>query len=139
MISFDLKSGYRHIDIHSHSQTFLGFAWKRPGDKTFTHYQFTVLLFDVCSAPFILTKCLKPLEKYWRSLGTNIALCLDDGWLTESSYDECMNLATKIRADINNAGLVANEQKSIWQPYVKKKGKCQKKEKSIGLAWSGTL
>ena len=108
MIYFDLKSGYH---IHSHSQTFLGLAWKRPGDKTFTYYQFTV-----CSAPFIFTKRLKPLEKYWRSLGTNIGLCLGDGWLTESSYNECMNLATKIRADINNAGLVTNEQNSIWQP-----------------------
>ena len=29
MISFDLKSGYHHIDIHPGSQTFLGFAWKK--------------------------------------------------------------------------------------------------------------
>ena len=123
MISFDLKSGYHHIDINSESQTFLGFAWKRPGDKTFTYYQFTVLPFGLCTAPFVFTKCLKPLEKYWRSLR-----CLDDGWLTEGSYNECMNLAIKTRADINNAGLVVNEQNSLWQP-------CQELD-WLGLIWN---
>jgi hypothetical protein len=59
---------------------------------------------------------LKPLEKYWRSQGTNIALCLDDGWLSEGSYDDCMNQSIKIRTDINISGLVANEQKCIWKP-----------------------
>jgi hypothetical protein len=44
MISFDLKSGYHHIDIHPGSQTFLGFSWKIPeGFISFTYYQFTVL------------------------------------------------------------------------------------------------
>ena len=59
---------------------------------------------------------MKPLEKYWRSQGTNIALCLDDGWLSEGSYHDCMNLSIKIRTDINLSGLVANEQKGIWKP-----------------------
>ena len=35
MISFDLKSGYYHIDIHPSHQTFLGFAWKCSGDTKF--------------------------------------------------------------------------------------------------------
>ena len=35
MIAFDLKSGYHHIDIHPESQTFLGFAWKGPKDRSF--------------------------------------------------------------------------------------------------------
>ena len=28
MFSFDLKSGYHHIEIHAEHQTFLGFAWE---------------------------------------------------------------------------------------------------------------
>ena len=97
MISFDLKSGYHLIDIHPGSQTFLGFAWKIPEDESLTYYQFTVLPFCLSTAPFVFTKCLKPVrEKYWRSQGTNIALCLDDGWLSEGSYDDCMNLSIKL-------------------------------------------
>ena len=61
-------------------------------------------------------------------MGRNIALCLDDGWLTEGSYNECMNLAIKTRADINNAGLVVNEQNSLWQP-------CQELY-LLGLIWN---
>jgi hypothetical protein len=54
MISFDLKSGYHHIDIHPGSQTFLGFAWKKPEDESFTYYQFTVSPFGLSTAPSYL-------------------------------------------------------------------------------------
>ena len=73
MISFDLKSGY-HIDIHPDHQTFLGFAWKFSGDTKFRYFVFSVLPFGLASAPFIFTKCLRPLEKYWRIQGVNIVL-----------------------------------------------------------------
>ena len=45
MISFDLKSGYHHIDIHPNHQTFLGFAWKCSGD---TQVQAGTSLFLCC-------------------------------------------------------------------------------------------
>ena len=44
MCTFDLKSGYHHIDIHKQSQTYLGFSWK--GD----YYIFTVLPFGLSTA-----------------------------------------------------------------------------------------
>ena len=117
MISFDLKSGYHHIDIHPESQTFLGFAWKHSKDQSFSYYIFTVLPFGLTSAPYILTKCLKPLEKYWRRQGIDIALCLDDGWLTEAKYEDCLNLSKTIRKYIKDAGLVTSDDKCIWNPY----------------------
>ena len=80
MISFDLKSGYHHIDIQPDSQTFLGFAWKRLKDQSVSYYVFMVLPFGLSSAPYIFTKYLKVLQKHWRMKGTNIALRLDDGW-----------------------------------------------------------
>ena len=79
MISFDLKSGYHHIDICPDHQTFLGFAWKFSGDTKFRYFVFTVLPFGLASAAFIFTKCLKPLEKYWRIHGISVAIFLDDG------------------------------------------------------------
>ena len=83
MISFVLKSAYHHIDIHTDYQTFLGFAWKWNHEPSFKYYIFTVLPFGLSTVPYIFTKCLKPLEKYWRLQGANVVLCLDDGWLTE--------------------------------------------------------
>ena len=34
MFSFDLKSGYHHIDIAQEHQTFLGFSWRAPDPLT---------------------------------------------------------------------------------------------------------
>ena len=72
MITFDLKIGYHQIDIHPESQACLGFAWKGSKDRSFSCYVFTVLSFGLSSAPFIFTKCLKPLQKQWRKQGTSI-------------------------------------------------------------------
>ena len=55
MFKFDLKSGYHHIDICVAQQSFLGFCWN--GE----FYVFTVLPFGLSSAPYIFTKCLRPM------------------------------------------------------------------------------
>ena len=41
LLTFDLKSGYHHVDIHESSQTYLGFEWWG------SHYKFTVLPFGL--------------------------------------------------------------------------------------------
>ena len=62
MFSFDLKSGYHHIDIAEKHQTFLGFSWPAPDSIEKIFYVFTVLLCGLSSAPYVFTKVLKPLE-----------------------------------------------------------------------------
>lgn len=116
MISFDLKSGYHHIDIHPEYQKFLGFAWKFSNEGSYRYFVFTVLPFGLSSAPYIFTKMLKPLEKFWRFQGIQIALFLDDGWLTEKEESACRLLAQTIRSDLRQAGFITNDEKSVWQP-----------------------
>lgn len=82
MFKFDLKSGYHHIDICSAQQTFLGFSWNN------LFYVFTVLPFGLSSAPYIFTKCLRPMVRYWRQSGVNIVLYLDDGLGLAESYEK---------------------------------------------------
>ena len=48
--------------------------------------------------------------------GINIAICLDDGWLTEMSFDDCKQLSETVRQDIRDAGLITSEAKCNWQP-----------------------
>ena len=60
MISFDLMSGYPHIDIFKGHQFFLGFSWRFPGSSVSRFFVFTVLPFGLSVAPFIVTMCLKP-------------------------------------------------------------------------------
>jgi hypothetical protein len=80
------------------------------------YFAFTVLPFGLSSAPYIFTKCLKPLEKYWRIKGVNIALFLDDCWLTDIDRGACSILANNIWSDLRKAGFVTNDEKSQWCP-----------------------
>lgn len=134
MLSFDLKSGYHHIEIHPDYQRFLGFAWKFEGDRSFRYFVFTVLPFGLSTAPHIFTKVLKPLEKHWRIQGINMALFLDDGIILEENECTCKSVSDKIKGDLTRAGLVTNETKSIWDP--------QQCMQWLGLVWDsgeGTL
>ena len=54
MFSFDLKSGYHHIDIFEPHRQFLGFCWDQGGTKQF--YMFTVLPFGLATACYAFTK-----------------------------------------------------------------------------------
>ena len=53
MFSFDLKSGYHHIEIFEGHQTYLGFSWKGADSNLTKFYVFTGLLFSLSSAPHI--------------------------------------------------------------------------------------
>ena len=55
LFSFDLKSGYHHVDIAKVHQKYLGFSW---GGR---YYMFTVLPFGLSSACYAFTKPLRPL------------------------------------------------------------------------------
>ena len=66
MFSFDLKSGYHHIELFKEQQVYLGFSWTNAISNQTKFYMFTVLPFGLSSAPHIFTKTLKPLENHWR-------------------------------------------------------------------------
>ena len=78
VFSFDLKSGYHHIDIFPDHRRYLAFSWDFGSGHT-RYFQFTALPFGLSSAPFIFTKLLKPLEAHWRAQGIPIAIFFDDG------------------------------------------------------------
>ena len=50
MFSFDLKSGYHHVDIADVHQKFLGIEWCG------VYYVFTVLPFGLSTACYVFTK-----------------------------------------------------------------------------------
>ena len=76
--SFDLKNGYHHVDIFPSHQRFLGFSWTFP-DGRIRYFAYTVLPFGLSSAPYLYTKLVRPLVKYWRSRGLYCIVYLDDG------------------------------------------------------------
>lgn len=68
MFSFDLKSAYHHIDICEEHRKFLSFKWPS-SDGVMKFYEFKVLPFGLTSAPYVFTKVVRQLGKYWRGRG----------------------------------------------------------------------
>ena len=65
--TFDLKSGYHHVDIHESCWKYLGFRWDIEDKETY--FVFKVLPFGLSSACYFFTKLLWPLVKFWRGRG----------------------------------------------------------------------
>ena len=116
MFSFDLKSGYYHVEIFEGHQTYLGFSWKHSNSSQMEFYVFTVLPFGLSSAPHVFTNILKPPEKHWRHRGICVAVSLDDGWGIEMDSQVCSIVADAVRTDFSKGRFVTNEDKSVWIP-----------------------
>ena len=86
--TFDLVSGYYHIDIHPDHYKYLGFQWTF-SDGSVKNFQYLVLVFGLATACYLFTKMTKPLLKRWRLLGYKAAIYLDDGINIGSSFENC--------------------------------------------------
>lgn len=114
LFNFDLKSGYHHVEIFPDHQNFLGFSWNFQGVKKF--FCFTVLPFGLSSAPYIFSKLLRPLVKYWRFNGVQIVVFLDDGCGTAKDYSVASFHSQFVKNSLRNAGFAINSTKSNWGP-----------------------
>jgi hypothetical protein len=78
MFTFDLKSGYHHVDTNIDSWPHLGFSWHSAGEHRH-YFTFRILPFGLSTACYVFTKPLRPLVKHWRSKGKRIVVYIDDG------------------------------------------------------------
>ncbi len=114
MISFDMKSGYHHVPISVEHQSFLGFSWNF-GDET-KFFVFRVLPFGLSVAPWLFTKLMRSLVKYWRGLGYPLVLYLDDALCITPTKEIAEEVSGRIRKDLEKAGILENKEKSVWVP-----------------------
>ena len=91
--TWELKSGYHHVDICLEHHMYLGFSWQFNG--MLRYFTFTVLPFGLSSACFCFTKLL---------LG--------------SQPDKCSAAAAAMiqKKELDSSGLLVNEEKSHWYP-----------------------
>ena len=78
MFTFDLKSGYHHVNIHEEHWKYLGFPWGESNIMHFVHSHLALLLHVICLPSYC---------GYWRSQRPWIVLYLDDG--IAASGGEC--------------------------------------------------
>ena len=110
MFSFDLKSGYHHVDIATIHQKYLGFSWQG------AYYVFTVLPFGLSTACYMFTKLLRPLVRYWREQGIRIVVYLDDGLAAAAGEANAIKASEIVHSTLEQAGFRANCEKSVWEP-----------------------
>ena len=115
VFSFDLKSAYHHIDICEEHRKFLLFKWPSV-DGAMKFYEFKVLPFGLTSAPYIFTKVMRQLVKFWRGCGFLALTYLDDGIGGNLSRKSAKNISVQVRKDLASAGFTCNDEKSNWEP-----------------------
>ena len=118
VFSFDLKSAYHHIDICEEHRKFLSFKWPS-SDGVMKFYEFKVLPFGLTSAPYVFTKVVRQLVKYWRGRGHLTLMYLDDGIGGDMSVERARILSDSVRQDLASSGFTPNDNKSIWEPTQK--------------------
>ena len=109
-VSIDLKDAYFHVPIHRKSRHLLRFMWRKK------LYEFLVLPFGLCTAPFVFTKITKPLAAFLRAKGIRIIFYLDDILVVASSLEECLRLRDLALQVLQGAGFVINWKKSSLIP-----------------------
>ena len=110
LFSFDLKSGYHHVDIAKEHWKYRGFSWGS------CYYVFTVLPFGLASACYIFTKLVRPLVGYWRRKGLRTVVYLDDGLCAVTGEERACEASALVQSTLENSGFVANVEKSKWTP-----------------------
>ena len=70
--------------------------------------------FGTSTGPYIFTKVLRPLIRYWRLQAIRIVVYLDDGLGVCSTFPDCYSQSMAVKSDSSQAGFVANSVKSIW-------------------------
>ncbi len=110
VVTFDLKSGYHHVDVAEEHWKYLGFEWKGK------FYCFCSLPFGLSTAPHLFNKLVRVMVKYWRVLGIKCMMFFDDGSAGASPYSEAIHVAGILRDTLKRAGWVVNEEKSCWKP-----------------------
>ena len=112
MFTFDLKSGYHHVEIFPEHGKYLPFAWTFSSGHT-RFFQFSVLPFGLSSAPYLFTKLLKPLVKKWRSEAKSIVVYLDDGLGAAADKNKAKIASLQVHADLLKSGFLPNESKCV--------------------------
>ena len=88
-----------------------------PGySKVTKFFVFTVISFGLTSAPFIFTKVVKLLVKYWRFNSIKITCFLDDRIGIEYNYEEAKCKSEFVQQTLTKSGFTPNIQKSTWEP-----------------------
>ena len=113
--TFDLLNGYHHIDIGGEHRKYLGFSYQLEGRVRY--FVFASLPFGLSTAPYVFKKkIMRPLVNYWRGKAKKMLMYMDDGIGAAASKNATRELASEVKNDLHQSGLLVNSEKSDFQP-----------------------
>lgn len=110
MAHLDLKDAYFLIPVHEESRKYLRFYFQNE------LYEFLVIPFGLCTAPFIFTKLLKPVANYLRNQGFSSVVYLDDFLCIAKNFELCHQNMCATKTLLKKLGFIINEVKSKMTP-----------------------
>lgn len=110
LVSIDLKDAYYMVSIHEESKKYLRFFFQRK------LYQFNVLPFGLCTAPFTFTKIMKPIVAHLREKGFISVVYLDDYLCIGKDYQQCLENMTATIDILERLGFIINREKCNLTP-----------------------
>jgi len=110
MASIDIKDAYYLVPIAEEHQKYLKFKWN---DQV---YKFTCFPNGLSSCPRKFTKLLKPVYSTLRKLGHISSGYIDDSYLQENNYEECVANIIDTILLFYSLGFVVHTNKSVFVP-----------------------
>ena len=83
-VSFDLTSGYYHVELHPRTRTYNGF------EKKGSYYFCNCMPFGLATAPWVFSKVMRELMIYWRKGGIIVLPYLDDFFFSKKGKQACL-------------------------------------------------
>lgn len=110
MATIDIEDAYLLVPIHPSYRKFLRFV------RNNIVYEYSVLPFGLCTAPFIFTKIVKPVTTYLRKNGYQSVAYLDDFMLISPTTSRCRANVQAHLELLTFLGFVINFKKSCLSP-----------------------
>mmetsp|Transcript_27203 Transcript_27203/g.33009 ORF Transcript_27203/g.33009 Transcript_27203/m.33009 type:complete len:630 (+) Transcript_27203:1385-3274(+) len=111
MWSFDLLSGYYHVELHPDFHQYVAFEWEG------VYYYFAVLPFGLAIAPYCFCKLTGELTKRWRSLGIRLIHYVDDfiffGTVAAVEAGLFLQQQRVVLHDLELSGFMLSESKTV--------------------------
>ncbi|KAK3269709.1 hypothetical protein CYMTET_21853 [Cymbomonas tetramitiformis] len=106
--SFDLTSGYHHVELHQDFHTYVAFSWQE------RFYVLKALPFGLAPAPYFFTKITNELAARWRRQGAGLVHYLDDFlFIQRPSGRPFAEEQAAVLRDVEDSGFLVNQEKSV--------------------------
>ncbi len=97
-VSFDLTSGYYHVELHPRTRTYTGFEWKG------MYYCYNCLPFGLAAVPWVFSKVMRELVMFWKKGGINVLPYLDDFFVSKKGRHDCRLLYRRVKKTFSTRG-----------------------------------